>query len=655
MVELNYNDEYRIIQNYISTDNANEGLNYLIKRKGDFNKNISSQDQIKLNLLECIIQQATRKNHENLELFQALEGKLSDQLMIIDYMRIKILTYISLQWFQEALTILNDLEEKIVSIKNDLANLKLVNSLDFIEREALVYKLKGFIFNYSGNTEQALSSYLKGIELADKISDSHLSASMLNSIGNIYNKRGELQSALNYYKHALQIWENLDNKSRYASVYVNIGVLYGFMDNYEQAIHYYKQALVIKKSFDNKFDLGGIYTNMIELLLNHNKTNEAWVYLKELKDIDLISEKPSTIHSLYLLMEGFALKNSKRLTDKFKASANFLEIANNENINVEITSQAIFNLTDIRLLEMKLTQNEEILVEIKPWLSKLSTIAEKQKSPRLLAQTYLLDSKLKILELKFTNAEEMLRKAHEIANQQGLKVLDQLIKEEYDHLTSQEEALTKLHVKGGGSLIERVELTGLDKTLDELINRRFDSTELVDLINQTLAPSVNDSDPTKVKSEQVMENFYTMISNETYLTIIRQFTVGPEIYLTDELKFSKMDRILLGTKIGVFFMTAVGQGNSPNQGLFGPLPFPGNNDYESIVYSCFVNDSDNIDPRANGQSYCLIVLSFAKTFEPYYGNRQYLTQNFENFVRKYEKLQDMTMESLYDLKVNLIK
>lgn len=157
------------------------------------------------------------------------------------------------------------------------------------------------------------------------------------------------------------------------------------------------------------------------------------------------------------------------------------------------------------------------------------------------------------------------------------------------------------------------------------------------------------------RNELIMEEFYKIISNETYITLFRQSKIGPEIYLSDDLKFSKTDKNILEAKVGVYFTTAIGQGGNVNQGLFGPLPFPDSSEYISLIYTCFMKDSQNKDPRSNGSSYCLFVVTFPNKFQPYYSNRSYLTQIFSDFQGRFESIQKIDKNHLSELKLNLIK
>ena len=160
---------------------------------------------------------------------------------------------------------------------------------------------------------------------------------------------------------------------------------------------------------------------------------------------------------------------------------------------------------------------------------------------------------------------------------------------------------------------------------------------------------------TEKRSEKIIEEFQSLIANETYLSVFCQSKIGPEIYLSDDFPFSKSTKDVLATKIGVYFSTAIGQGADANAGLFGPLPFPDNPGYESIVYTSFLIDDLNVDPRSHGRSYCLFVVTFPKNLGRYFANRQYLTKIFEKFITEHNNLREIEKYHVEELKLSLIK
>lgn len=654
--DLAYVKEYSQIKKYLENKDIKTGHNYIISLQETFGKTISAHDKQIIDLLTCQLNIYEHKITENLELISKLEGKITEQLMQIDFTLAKAITYRYAGKYTESLLSYDETEKKLDSYKNVQPADGQTNAYKITEREADLQNGKGATYLFMGDVLKANESFHKSLRLREKLPNKRKIADTLNNLGLMYMYQGELQLALDHLMKTLSIDKELDNTLNIAYSHINMGKIYQYMGEYDIALNLYEQAHRTFESIGDDLTKTSLYYQFVSLYIEWNNIPEAQVYLDKLKLYDQPGSdnfEKQYIHLLYLLSEGLVLKESKSLMVKFKAAENFQQIANGPVIDSEFTALAILNLNDILLLELKLTQNDERLEEIQEWLKKLNSLAEEQKSSVLLVQTYLLESKLKLLEFKIQEAETILLKAQEITNQKGLRKFEHIITTELNKLHSQEEQWENLRAKDA-SLPERIDLAGLEKTFENLIRKRQDRPELMNLILQNIESSVQNRGSSTTKNEQIMKDFYKIISNETYITIYKQSEIGPEIFVTDELRFSKTNKVVLETKLGVFFMTAVGQGSNSNEGLFGPLPFPDSPEYVSIIYACFINDPENVDPRAKGKTYCILVLTFPKTFEPYYANRHFLTQIFENFTNQFEKLQDITNKSLGELKITLI-
>ncbi len=114
-------------------------------------------------------------------------------------------------------------------------------------------------------------------------------------------------------------------------------------------------------------------------------------------------------------------------------------------------------------------KNEKILGEVKDLSSRLLKIAKTQDSHSLLAQTYLLQSKLALLELDVTQAQYLLTQAELTANEKKLRKLAIKISNEYDAIIDRSK-WEKLK-KRNASIIERVEASKFNEVLADMIRR----------------------------------------------------------------------------------------------------------------------------------------------------------------------------------------
>jgi predicted amidohydrolase len=124
--------------------------------------------------------------------------------------------------------------------------------------------------------------------------------------------------------------------------------------------------------------------------------------------------------------------------------------------------------------ELKDTGEEEIFKEIKKLTNQLLEIAEKQSSHSLLAETYLLQSKLALIELDMGQAKRLLRQAQSIAEDNGLIRLARAVTQERDSLQSQLKKLDSL-MKQEPSKQEMIDLTNIDALLEQMIQKTVTS------------------------------------------------------------------------------------------------------------------------------------------------------------------------------------
>ena len=475
--DLNYEREYKQVKTYVDNGNAKDGIIYLDKLKDKLGEDVSKQDQLVYDVLLCFAQNKANKIPDNLELIPKLEGSIKDKLMYFDFTIAKSDTYWKAGKQQEALSSLEAIEPDIEKQKEESAKVNGKADLNIIEREADVQNIKGIVCWLLGDVIKSQVAFQQALGLRGILGNKMNFATALNNLGNVFTYKGELQFALDHQLQALEIRKELPNKSDLASSYGNIGEIYHYMGDYDNALDYYIQAQKLFEGIDNKLFQAKAYYQLLSLHIEYNDMQEAENLIEKLKNLDTPSGENPYVHTLYALSEGMFLKNSDRLMKKFKAGENFLQIANGPVVDSELTVQAIFNLNDILLLEMRLSQNEEILNEVQSWSNKVIQLAEEQKSSVLIVQSYLLDSKLKLLDFKFNEAKDTLVKAQETANQKGIMKFEYLISRELDQLLSQEEKWEELRVRGA-SLIERIDLTGLEQTLNNLIRKREEYAEI---------------------------------------------------------------------------------------------------------------------------------------------------------------------------------
>ncbi|MFW9915448.1 MAG: response regulator [Candidatus Thorarchaeota archaeon] len=128
---------------------------------------------------------------------------------------------------------------------------------------------------------------------------------------------------------------------------------------------------------------------------------------------------------------------------------------------------------------------------------------------------------------------------------------------------------------------------------------------------------------------------------------------GPEPIISEDLPFAQnADELLM--KMGIYYFTALGQGQAHSTGLFGPLPIADIPGYVALAYTFSIDDPSNLDPRANGRSYSLIAFSMPETFSPLFSNRSIIAGLFEKRLDEISTRGEITHSFLVSLKYELL-
>jgi hypothetical protein len=155
-----------------------------------------------------------------------------------------------------------------------------------------------------------------------------------------------------------------------------------------------------------------------------------------------------------------------------KAQQLFNEIINEEVINHEIYVEAIFNIIEILIMELKILGNENALPKIHQLTAKLEEVGKKQNIYSLLVKTYLFQGKLALLEPDIDKAKSLFEKSSQIANEKGYEKLGTIVLRELKRL---EGDLPEWLLEKETSVLNRLENIYLEGLVVSLKNNRVES------------------------------------------------------------------------------------------------------------------------------------------------------------------------------------
>ncbi|MFW9905083.1 MAG: tetratricopeptide repeat protein [Candidatus Thorarchaeota archaeon] len=328
----------------------------------------------------------------------------------------------------------------------------------------------GNVFLSRGKFKHALEYTQKALALVEKIKNKCEISHNLQHLAQIFYFKGELEEAERYIIKSLALAESAEYTVMIILCLYDYGRLLQDRGNFNASLECFQKAITLVKKRNAKFFLAeGLY-HLIRLYTYNLSPSDAYPLIKELNV--LRKEKVNFWNELiYQAGKALVLKTSKRLPDKMEALRIFQKIAKENQTVHKITVEAIINLCDLLLFELKTTGNEEVISELEQYSNQLLKIATEQNSHSLLAETYWLLSKLALLKLDIHQAQALLLKAQSIAEKRGLKTLANSIG--YDHYSffSQLQKWEE-YIDWNVSLNQRIELAQLEELVVKMIHKQ---------------------------------------------------------------------------------------------------------------------------------------------------------------------------------------
>ncbi|UCG02237.1 MAG: tetratricopeptide repeat protein [Candidatus Heimdallarchaeota archaeon] len=451
----------------------------ICRRKGDMN--------LALDLLQesLSIREKLKDFHakadllNNMGIIHASKGEFDPAL---DYLQKSLEIYEELKMEQPIIKLFNNIG-LIYSYKGELdKSLEYYQkSLDLSEKfenkqiSATLLLNIGQIYLSKGELDFALDYNQRSLALYEELDSTYELAICLNNIGNIFESKGELVQALEVYTRSLNLFEKIQEKSGTALSMNNIGNVYRSRGEATEAISYYTKSLELLEEAGNNLEASSALLNLVLMTIYWEDVGEPQPYLQKLQEIDN-KEENKAINQIYRLAKAIVLRKSARVVKQAEAQQIFQQIAEEEIIQHERTVDAMLNLCEMLLLELRTSGNEEVLKEITGILEKLQTIGENQHSYSLLVDTYMLKSKMALLELDLDSARQLLGEAQQMAEEKGLRNLAMMISGEYDTLMDQLGKWTDL-IDQNVPMIEKLELTELEGMVSRIIRKKAETPE----------------------------------------------------------------------------------------------------------------------------------------------------------------------------------
>ncbi|MFX1420256.1 MAG: tetratricopeptide repeat protein [Promethearchaeota archaeon] len=337
------------------------------------------------------------------------------------------------------------------------------------EKQASLYLIKGSIFFARGNLHLIKDCLEKGLELANKVNDKKLIMHFTLNTGTYYGIKGNLELALNYHNEGLTLAKEIKDTQNVIIALNNLGWVYREQGKLDKAFKNIEKSYKLCKEI-NSPTISIVLDSLFHLALDKGELNLAQEYLEkmnELKD----REEYEIIKLNYLINKALLLKANPRARNLSEAEEILRRAVEEEIVLYEAHIDALLNLCDLFLLDLRNTNDIEIINELRPYISQLLDIAEENNSYKLIAEVKILQARLALLTFDIKNTRKLLSEAQNIAEKYGLNRLSIKISSEHDELLKTMDLWEDLK-KSNSPISERLKLSRLEEEMKRLIQKR---------------------------------------------------------------------------------------------------------------------------------------------------------------------------------------
>lgn len=332
---------------------------------------------------------------------------------------------------------------------------------------AVTFSYIGSVYMSKGDLGKALEYAELGLALAKEVNNKLRIAENFVILASIYSFKGEIDSCIRFYEQSLKIFKDIDSKVGMATVFNNLAGVNRIIGDVERALECIESSIKLNNEIGNSWAVANNYDYLIQILIDKGDVSRAQ---KEIEKLEQLKNQINNeqINLLYLFDKALVLKISSRIRDRGKAEEILKQIIEDERVEYGITVEVLFNLCELLLTELSMTNELKVLEEINSYTAQLLDIAEKSNSFILFAEIYFLKAKLALLTLDVKNARRFLTQAQKIAERFTLNQLAAKIKLEHNNLREQLSMWEKIK-KTDISLAERIKLTGVDTQMKQIL------------------------------------------------------------------------------------------------------------------------------------------------------------------------------------------
>jgi len=291
------------------------------------------------------------------------------------------------------------------------------------------------IFAYRGDLTRSFEVVKKTLKIAEEIDDEYCLSLAMYGYGRYNWLSGDLIQALKYFDRAIELGQGSDDSLKFSwflssiMMAVRVAVVKGDL---EIAREYYKQVEISQKDKNNS-----------HLKIAANKM-------------------------FYNMTKALILKSSNRFRDRALAEEMFKAIFDDKNNVLNNRLLSLVDLCELYLNELRITNDLNIVDEIKPLITKLQDFAHITNSFYYLIEANIIQAKLALINFEINDARRYLTQAQRMAERHGYTKLAIETTDLHEELIQQSETWDYLQ-EISAPISKRMELARLSENLNDLI------------------------------------------------------------------------------------------------------------------------------------------------------------------------------------------
>ena len=291
-----------------------------------------------------------------------------------------------------------------------------------------------------GELDKAIEHMKKSLDLSKSVGDRYHTNLYSIFLAAIYFDQGKIDLALEITLNAL---ENLPLNSQNYSISLAqqlLGKIYHVKGDFNLALDHAQKSLRVQTKMEVTHHLVETLLLLISIVIDKRDISLANNYLEKLDKI--IKENESRyFEQTFIVGQAIILKVSSRPRNWIKAIDLLEKVVTDDILNHSLTVFAMISLCELLINEFSISGDTEVLLELERYTEILTNIAKKQNSYNLKIEannirilTLWLKAQFSIVEIDIQKAKELLVKARDMADEEGLLRLAEKITQQQGEL-----------------------------------------------------------------------------------------------------------------------------------------------------------------------------------------------------------------------------